>query len=99
MIKDARVVRFRQLLGNDCPLYLAALKAGMDAKTARKYRHADRLPSESFTPRTWRTREDPFQEVWPELRDLTASPFRSRPRFVPIGLSSFFGFQPSALCF
>src|SRR5947208_5217818 len=41
----------------------------MDTKSARKYRQADRLPSESFTPRTWRTREDPFQDVWPELRD------------------------------
>jgi hypothetical protein len=69
MITDAQVSRLRQLLGEGHPLYLAASKAGMDAKTARKYRHADQLPSESFTPRTWRTREDPFQEVWPELRD------------------------------
>ena len=69
MIKDAQVLRLRQFLGEGHPLYLAALKVGMDAKTARKYRHADRLPSESFTPRTWRTREDPFQDVWPELRD------------------------------
>jgi hypothetical protein len=42
----------------------------MDTKSARKYRQADRLPTESFTPRTWRTREDPFQDVWPQLRDL-----------------------------
>ena len=69
MIKDAQVRRLRQLLGEGHPLYLAAMKVGMDAKTARKYRHAERLPSESFTPRTWRTREDPFQDVWPELRD------------------------------
>jgi len=69
MIKDAQVRRLRQLLGEGYPLYLAALKVGMDAKTARKYRHAERLPSESFTPKTWRTREDPFQDVWPELRD------------------------------
>jgi hypothetical protein len=72
MIKDAQVRRLRQLLGEGHPLYLAALKVGMDAKTARKYRHADRLPGESFTPRTWQTREDPFQEVWPELRDRLA---------------------------
>ena len=72
MIKDAQVRRLRQLLGEGHPLSLAALKAGMDAKTARKYRHADRLPGESFTPRTWQTREDPFQEVWPELRDRLA---------------------------
>jgi hypothetical protein len=42
----------------------------MNVKSARKYRHADRLPSESWTPRTWRTREDLFQDVWPQLRDL-----------------------------
>jgi hypothetical protein len=70
MIKDAQVRRLRQILGEGHPLYRAALKVGMDTKSARKYRHADRLPSESFTSRTWRTREDPFQDVWPQLRDL-----------------------------
>ena len=70
MIKDAQVRKLRQLLGEGNPLYRAALRVGMDAKSARKYRHADRLPSESLTPRTWRTREDPFQDVWPQLRDL-----------------------------
>jgi hypothetical protein len=69
MIKDVQIVKVRQLLGEGQSLYLAALKAGMDTKMAQKYRHAQRLPSEFFTPRTWRTREDPFQEVWPELRD------------------------------
>jgi hypothetical protein len=48
------------------------MKVGMDTKTARKHRHADRLPSEPFTPRTWQTRQDPFQEIWPELRDQLA---------------------------
>ena len=70
MIKDAQVRKLRQLLGEGYPLYRAALKVGMDAKTARKYRHADRLPSESLTPRIWRTREDTLQDVWPQLRDL-----------------------------
>ena len=69
MIKDGQIIRLRQLLGEGKPLYLAALKGGMDAKTAQKYRYADRLPSESFTPRTWRTREDSFQDVWPELHN------------------------------
>lgn len=69
MIKDAQVRKLRQFLGEGLPLSLAALKVGMDAKTARKYRHAERMPSESFTPQTWRTREDPFQDVWPELRE------------------------------
>lgn len=73
MTKDRQIIRLRQLLGEGKPLSLAALKVGMDMKTARKYRHADRLPSETFTPRTWRTREDPFQEIWPELQGLLAN--------------------------
>jgi hypothetical protein len=70
MKTDRQVIKLRQLLGRGMPLYRAASKMDMDAKTARKYRQADRLPSESLTPRSWQTREDPFQEVWPELEDL-----------------------------
>ena len=70
MITDAQVRKLRQLLGECHPLYRAAMKVGMDTKSARKYRQADRMPSESNTPRTWRTREDPFQDVWPQLCDL-----------------------------
>ena len=43
----------------------AAMKAGMDPKTARKYRDAEKLPSEMTVPRTWRTRSDPFERDWP----------------------------------
>ncbi len=54
---------------------VAAMKAGMDRKTARKYVKAEKLPSEMKTPRTWRTREDPFEEQWPELeKRLVAAP-------------------------
>ena len=45
----------------------AAMNADMDRKTARKYVAAAALPSELATPRTWRTRSDPFDERWPEL--------------------------------
>jgi len=51
---------------------LAADKAGMDAKTARKYVNLGKLPSEMLPLRTWRTREDPFTEVWEELRGMLA---------------------------
>ena len=70
MIKDGQFRQLRQFLGEGHPLYRAALKVGMDVKSARKYRHAERLPSESVSPRTWRTREDPFQDVWPQLRGM-----------------------------
>lgn len=46
----------------------AAMKAGMDRKTARKYVGAGRLPSELRAPRDWRTRPDPFDEHWPEVQ-------------------------------
>ena len=48
----------------------AAMKAGMDRKTARKYLKAGKLPSEMRKPHTWRTRKDPFEEVWPGIEEL-----------------------------
>jgi transposase len=70
MISDAQVRKLRRLLGAGHPLNRAALKVGMDEKSARKYRDADRLPSEKSSARTWRTRQDPFHDVWPELLEL-----------------------------
>jgi len=46
---------------------LAALQTGMDRKTARKYLEIGRLPSEVEKEHTWRTRTDPFEEVWNEV--------------------------------
>lgn len=49
---------------------LAAMKAGMDRKTARKYLRAGRMPSESKSARHWRTREDPFAADWPRMAGM-----------------------------
>ena len=49
---------------------LAAMRAGMDRKTARTYVQGGKLLSERVEPRGWRTREDPFVEHWPELEAL-----------------------------
>lgn len=35
--------------------------------TARKYRNTGKLPNELKAPHLWRTRSDPFAEVWPEV--------------------------------
>lgn len=51
-------------------LSVAAAKAGMDEKTARKYLRQGKLPSECRPERSWRTRVDPFEAVWPELSEL-----------------------------
>jgi len=48
-------------------LEVAGLKAGMSRKTASKYLREGKLPSELVQPRTWRTREDPFEECWDEV--------------------------------
>jgi len=48
----------------------SAAKAGLDEKTARKYRRLGQLPSQCRAEHTWRTREDPFASVWEETRTL-----------------------------
>jgi len=50
-------------------LSIAAVKSGMDEKTARKYRGLKRLPSKVQVEHTWRTRKDPFAKVWTELEE------------------------------
>jgi hypothetical protein len=49
---------------------IAAAKAGMDAKTARKYRRLGQVLSELAAAPRWRTRQDPFVAVWEEVREL-----------------------------
>jgi len=68
MVTDGQVRKLRRLLSRDENLASAAGKTGMDEKTARKYRDSEGLPSQRKRRRTWRTREDPFAEVWPEVQ-------------------------------
>ena len=49
---------------------LAAMKAGMDRKTARKYIGEGKLPSQLKKPRDWCTRTDPFAEDWPGVTEM-----------------------------
>src|SRR3954453_14026486 len=67
MVTDRLFRRLRKLIQTEDTLAQAADKAGVDEKTARKYRDSDPLPSQRRVPHTWRTREDPFQDVWTEL--------------------------------
>ncbi len=64
MVEDQQVRKLMKLLQKEKTLSLAAAKAGMDEKTARKYRRMRKLPSEVKVAHTWRTRKDPFEEVW-----------------------------------
>ena len=58
------------LITQGIPQVTAAAKAGMSERTARKYVHSGRAPSQAKVPHTWRTRPDPFAEVWPEIEAL-----------------------------
>ena len=68
MVTDAQIRRLKKLSKIERTQELAAAKAGMDTKTARKYLRNGRLPSEQNPDRTWRTRADPFDFVWEEIR-------------------------------
>jgi len=69
MVTDQQVRILMKAIKTEKTLELASAKAGMDAKTARRYRRSGRLPREMKQPHTWRTRPDPFEEVWEEVRD------------------------------
>src|SRR5215472_12522184 len=68
MVTDQQVRRLRKLSNTERNQQIAASKAGMDPKTARKYLALQRLPSEVIQERQWRTREDPFGGVWEQVR-------------------------------
>jgi hypothetical protein len=66
-ITDAQVKELRRQLQGSSSVQRAALKTGMDRKSAVKYREG-KMPRERRMPRTWRTRLDPLAAVWPQLQ-------------------------------
>lgn len=65
MVTDAQVKLLRQKRMEGKTQEGAAVAASMSVRTARKW-ETGALPSETKDPRTWRTRPDPFAEVWVE---------------------------------
>lgn len=75
MVTDQQVRKLIMLIKTEKTKEIAASKAGMDRKTARKYLKSGKMPSENRPERTWRTREDPFNDVWKYVCDyLETSP-------------------------
>lgn len=75
MVTDQQIRRLFKLSNTEKTQELAASKAGLDVKTARKYLRARRLPSEMKAERHWRTRKDRFEDVWPKIREqLSTNP-------------------------
>lgn len=74
MVTDRQVRHLRKLLIRGETLSRAAWKTAMDRKTAGTYRSGT-LPSERVREHDWRTREDPFSDVWEEvLEQLSEQP-------------------------
>jgi hypothetical protein len=63
-VTDAQVRKAMEELSKHGGIGLAAMRAGMDPKTARKYAKAGKMPSELKEPRKWRTHADAFVEEW-----------------------------------
>jgi hypothetical protein len=78
MVTDGQVSELRRWLAKGKSLAAAARMASMDKKTARAYRDDPRLPSQRKTPRNYRTRVDPFADVWDEIEQMLQAEPRLR---------------------
>lgn len=75
MLTDGQVSELRRWLAKGKSLAASARMASMDKKTARSYRDDERLPSQRKSPRQYRTRVDPFVNVWDDIEQtLFAEP-------------------------
>ena len=66
-MSDAQVRKLMEEMTKHGRIGVAAMKADMDRKTARKYLESGQLPSEQRKDRSYRTRPNPFEEHWSEL--------------------------------
>src|SRR5690348_12399414 len=66
--KDTEVRMLRRERQKGAAQAVAAARAGMSERTARKYERLGKLPSQLKGPRRYRTRPDPFAEDWPWVR-------------------------------
>ena len=63
MVTDEQVRLLRKKMSEGSTQVTAAAVAGMSERSARNWQEGP-LPSETREGRTWRTRRDPFEEVW-----------------------------------
>ena len=70
MITDQQVRRLFKLIQTEKNFGIAAMKAGMDEKTARKYRRTGKLPSDLRQEHSWQTHNDAFEDVWDGIQSM-----------------------------
>jgi hypothetical protein len=63
VVTDEQVRLLRSKMNEGKTQQTAAAAAGMSERSARKWQTGP-LPSQTQEPRHWRTREDPFEDVW-----------------------------------
>jgi hypothetical protein len=66
MVTDEQVRLLRRKLMENHKKDTAAAGAGMSVRSAQKWQHGA-LPSQAKKARTWRTRHDPFIDVWDDV--------------------------------
>ena len=70
MVTDQQVRRLMMYVKREKTKAIAASKAGMDEKTARKYLKSGKLPGQLKKDHSWRTRKDPFEDKWDIIREM-----------------------------
>src|SRR5207253_9284403 len=66
--KDTEIRLYLQERRKGMTQRVAAARAGIGERTARKYEQAAALPSQLKGPHDWKTRIDPFEEDWRRAR-------------------------------
>ena len=67
MVTDSQVRRYMSLRKEGKSQVFSCGKVGIDVKTGRRYEALGKLPSEVMSDHDWRTRIDPFEDVWNEV--------------------------------
>jgi transposase len=70
MVKNQQVRLLMNKLNQGNTMQAAAAVSGMDVETARKYRRLGQFPEQIKPEHTWRTRTDPFDDAWEELKEM-----------------------------
>ena len=70
MVTDEQVRRLFLESNKQKTKSLAAAKAGMNEKTARKYLKEGKFPSQLKKIRAYRTHKDVFEGIWPECKSF-----------------------------
>lgn len=72
LITDQQYQRLMKAYNNSGVLAHAAMKAGIDPKTARRYVRAGQGPQDLKVAHTWLTRKDPVATIWPQAKEWLA---------------------------